>query len=279
MQTFSQRRGLKPLPQAAQIGMMGDDLRNSLWNALDAAFWSADGFVYDQYGTAGDIEDFSWSLWSHYFKKPADSRPGYGHPGRGRQILAEIREYFFACEWNEVYDLLEFVVRSEARKKPRLAEFLNQVLARELAGYKFVGGVLVDITDTQESELLAEALADTRFSAVTAHLKRALELLADRKSPDYRNSIKESISAVEAMARVVAGAPKATLGDALKVLEKNGRLHSALKDGFSKLYGYTNDDDGIRHAMLGEPNIDQSDARYFLLSCTSFVNYLKANMM
>jgi hypothetical protein len=77
------------------------------------------------------------------------------------------------------------------------------------------------------------------------HLERALTLLADRSQPDYRNSIKESISAVEAMARVVSNNPKATSAEALKVLERGGHLHSALKDGFAKLYGYTNDALGI----------------------------------
>ena len=42
---------------------------------------------------------------------------------------------------------------------------------------------------------------------------------------DYRNSIKESISAVEAMARLVAENPKATLADALKAIERRGALH------------------------------------------------------
>lgn len=278
MKSFSQRQGLKSIAQVVQVEAMNDELRNSLWNALDTAFWSTDGFVYGRHGSYGEIEDFSRILWSSYFKKPVDSRPGYGRPNRGRLILDTIREYFFNCEWNEVYDFLEFVVRVHAKGKPRLADYLNQILSRELAGYKFIDGLIVNITDTQESELLTEALADTQFGAVTAHLERALQLLADRKQPDYRNSIKESISAVEAMARVVAETPKATLGEALKVLEKKGRLHPALKDGFSKLYGYTNDDGGIRHAMLDEPNIDQSDAKYFLLSCTSFINYLKTNL-
>lgn len=209
---------------------------------------------------------------------PVDSRPSPGYHLSGPQILGQIRAYFFKCEWNEVYDLLEFIVQTHDRDKPQLAADLNQVLARELAGYKFIHGQLVDITDAQESQLLAEALADTRFVAVTSHLERALQLLADRKQPDYRNSIKESISAVEAMARVVAEEPKATLAEALKVIEKNHSLHPALKAGFASLYGYTNDDDGIRHAMLEAPNIDQSDAKYFLLSCTSFINYLKANI-
>ena len=257
---------------------MNDELRNSLWNALDTVFWSTSGFVYGNHGGHGEIESFSRILWSDYFKKPVDSRPAYGRTNRGRMILDEIREYFFNCEWNEVYDFLEFVVRVHAKDKPRLPVYLNQILERELAGYKFIDGVIVDITDVQESELLADALSDSRFVQVTAHLERALQLIADRKQPDYRNSIKESISAVEAMARIVAGTPKATLGDALKALEKKGRLHPALRDGFSKLYGYTNDGDGIRHAMLDESKIDQSDAKYFLLSCTSFINYLKANI-
>lgn len=278
MKSFSQRKGIKPVSEVAQIGTMNDELRNSLWNALDSVFWSTHGFVYGHHGGTGEIEEFSRALWAHYFKKPVDSRPGYGHPSRGRQILDRIREYFFNCEWNEVYDFLEFVVRLYGREKPRLPDFLNQTLARELAGYKFIDGTLVDITGPQESQMLEEALKDTRFAPVSAHLERALTLLADRKTPDYRNSIKESISAVEAMARVVSENPKATLGEALKVLEKKGHLHPALKDGFSKLYGYTNDDDGIRHAMLEEPNLDQSDAKYFLLSCTSFINYLKANL-
>jgi hypothetical protein len=177
-----------------------------------------------------------------------------------------------------VYDFLEFLVHTFSRQKPRLPDYLNTILTRELAGYRFIDGHVVDITDEQERAMLEEALGDTTFVAVSAHLARALELLSDRTNPDYRNSIKESVSAVEAMARIIADAPKATLGEALKVLERVGHLHPALKEAFSKLYGYTSDEQGIRHAMLDEPNITQADAKYFLLSCTSFVNYLKANV-
>ena len=81
------------------------------------------------------------------------------------------------------------------------------------------------------------------------------------------------------MARIVSGNPKATLHDALKAIEKKELLHSALKEGFIKLYGYTSDADGIRHAMLDKSKkLTAADARYFLLSCTSFINYLKAKI-
>lgn len=276
MKSFSERKGITPPRQTVQTDGMTDELRNSLWNALHVSVWESDGFMRDRHGNLPKINDFSTHLWFRYFKKPIDERPTYAYNDRSERILKIIRDYFFSAKWNEVYDFLEFVVESFKRDKPRLAEFLNRVLATDMSAYRFVDGKLVDITDEQERTMLEGALADTRFAAVTAHLERALTLLADRKQPDFRNSIKESISAVEAMARLVSGNDKATLGEALKVLEKNGKLHAALKDGFSKLYGYTNDEHGIRHAMLDEPDLTQDDAKYFLLSCTSFVNYLKS---
>ena len=88
----------------------------------------------------------------------------------------------------------------------------------------------------------------------------------------------KSISAVESMAKEITGKPKATLGEALKVLEVSNKIHPSLKESFSKLYGYTSDEGGIRHAMLSEPNLTAADAKFFLLSCTSFINYLKSKI-
>ncbi len=251
---------------------MSDDLRNSLWNALDQYLWQTNGFLHVQYGQS-QIYGFSHALWFHYLKLPADQRPEYP-----LAILAAIRKAFFGCEWFEVYDLLEWIVSYLEGAGPRYEKVFNVILERELSGYRFVSGKVVDITDKQEVEMLQQAIDDSKFGGAAAHLKRALELLADRKAPDYRNSIKESISAVESVARTISKSPKATLGEALKELEKDGKVHPALKEGFLKLYGYTSDEQGIRHAMLEEPNITQADARFMLLSCTSFVNYLKAQL-
>jgi len=272
MKTFSERKGLKPVSEIIQIDSMNEALRNSLWSALDVALWSTDDFIYSRHGQP-HIEPLSRSLWFHYFKKPIDSRPDRAH-----KILAVIRDYFFSCRWNEAYDFLEFIVSERERSNPRLAEFLNRILERELSGYRFVAGHLTDVTSQEELTAIEEAARDSRFSGVSAHIHRALELYADRENPDYRNSIKESISAVESIARLVSGSDKATLGDALKAIEKSGQLHPALKEGFLKLYGYTSDEQGIRHAMLDEPNLTAADARYFLVSCSSFVNYLKSQL-
>jgi len=117
---------------------------------------------------------------------------------------------------------------------------------------------------------------DTPLKPVRTHLEKSLELLSDRESPDYENSIKESISAVEAICKIIAKDEKATLGKALDVIEKKIGLHGALKRAFDSLYGYTSTAKGIRHALglLEEANLSFEDAKFMLVSCSAFINYL-----
>lgn len=272
MQSFSQRKGLVPVSQIIQIDSMNESLRNSIWNVLDLKLWSYPNFAIARAGQTERMETFSRRLWDNFFKLPADTRPP-----KYKRVNA-IRTFFFEAEWYRVYDFLEFVIAEMANERSSLIASLNNILTRESSGYRIVNELLVDITSTEEVEMLESALLDTRFTGVNKHLRRALELFADREKPDYRNSIKESISAVESMAKVVAGDMKGTLADALRTVSKQGNLHVALRDGFLKLYGYTSDEGGIRHAILDEPNITHADAKYFLMSCTSFTNYLKEQL-
>jgi len=55
-------------------------------------------------------------------------------------------------------------------------------------------------------------------------------------------------------------------------------MHHALIKGFSSLYGYTSEADGIRHALLEEPHVGFDEAKYMLVSCSAFVNYLIAKI-
>lgn len=113
---------------------------------------------------------------------------------------------------------------------------------------------------------------------VQSHLSSALSLYAKKPTGDYRNSIKESISAVEAFCREKTG--EKTLGKALKSMEDHGIIiPKMLKDAFEKLYTYTNQPDtGIRHALMDEDGKyvpGQEEALFMLVSCCSFLNYLK----
>jgi redox-regulated HSP33 family molecular chaperone len=79
-----------------------------------------------------------------------------------------------------------------------------------------VRNVLKSVGKT-ELEAIEQA-SNSPYASVNTHIKKALLLYSDRKKPDYENSIKESISAVEAMCCTITGmkGASATLGTALK---------------------------------------------------------------
>jgi hypothetical protein len=174
------------------------------------------------------------------------------------------------------YDVVDFL--AQIRAGYELPKRVNYILERERSGYRFVGSQLTPITNEQELSAIQNALELPReLNPVRQHIKAALERFSDRKNPDYRNSIKESISAVEAVCKIVTGLDNAMLPEALKRLEEKGiSLHAALKKSFISLYGYTSDADGIRHALLEESSLDSDDAKVMLVSCSAFVNYLAA---
>jgi hypothetical protein len=74
----------------------------------------------------------------------------------------------------------------------------------------------------------------------------------------------------------MTGMAGATLGPAIKALEPKLSMHKDLKEAFHKLYGFTSDAHGIRHALLDEPDLGVEDALFMLVSCSAFVNYLTA---
>jgi hypothetical protein len=87
--------------------------------------------------------------------------------------------------------------------------------------------------------------------------------------------VRNSIHAVESIA-VRLAPDSTTLGPALADLESKGHLHGALKAAFAKLYGYTSDEKGVRHALVygDEANVDEADALFMLGACASFVSFL-----
>lgn len=256
---------------------MDDDLRNRLWSALKIVVWDkysprdAMGYMADD---SRKLLDVVHSIWLHYFRQPVDTIPDFGrdYPKSAYQIL---RDYFFEAKWWEVYDFLEFIAKNvEGGWSEDLIRGSNFLLEAENAAYRFVGSEIVEITSEHEIAAVEDAL-DRASKSVRQHLARALELLSDRKQPDYRNSIKESISAVESMCQLMSGSPKGTLGECLKLLKVKAPVHPALEAAFLKLYGYTSDAGGIRHALAeASEHPTFSDAKFMLVACSGFTSFL-----
>jgi hypothetical protein len=269
--SFSQRYGYKTVKEVIQIESINQDLKTGLWNVLTSNYWnvltSHRRIVENTF-----LCELVHLIWSDFLKMPIDKIGKYWG-----ESLDIIRDFFLEFgEWYELYDFLEFIANNTEFEDISNAFMsdCNLILERELSGYRFINGVITPITSEIEINEIESAISNARFGS--QHLSTALELLAKKSNPDYRNSIKESISAVESISKQLAGQRNGELKNALNVLEtKLGvKLHGALKEGFLKIYGYTSDDNGIRHGLTEEGNLDFEDAKFMLVACSAFVNYL-----
>ena len=250
-------------------------LRNGLWNVVFRYCLEA----LTNKSLSRDLDEIQRLIvkviWQDYYKLPLDDISEVCSLN-----LSFIKIQFNKCQWYEVYDFTQFCAHLlDEKNSSDFKSECNSILERELSGYRFVGEEIAPITSNTEIAEIEKAIATN--DPIATHLRTALDLISNRESPDYRNSIKESISAVESLCGIIVDNPKATLGDALSAIRRNGtiELHPALNAAFDKLYGYTSDANGIRHALLDElDELRQEDAIFMLVACSAFVNYLKVKM-
>ena len=191
-------------------------------------------------------------------------------------LIDEFNELWEKVSWNQCFDVLEIMLQEEYYDIDFKCE-INEIFEEEKMGYRIIDDQIVDITNESEIEEIEEAI-DSNFNTVNDHIQKSLELYSDRKNPDYKNSIKESITAVESMCCIICG-ENVELGKALGRLEKNGiYIHGAMKNGFQSLYGYTSDESGIRHGGTEDKEVTEEDAKFMLITCSAFVNYLKVKL-
>ena len=118
-----------------------------------------------------------------------------------------------------------------------------------------------------------QTLRNARLEAGASHLRNASERI---HAGDWAGSVRESIHAVESVARQLDPQASRNLKRALQSLDKRKALHPALKEAFNKLYGYTSDEQGVRHASLDRAGHDvgMDEAVFMLGACASFASYL-----
>ena len=214
--TFSERLGYKPL-KTIQYEEVNETLRNRIWNLFYLNDIQAGGIVSKRFtgSLSGEptVED-----------KVID-KLGFTLNVSDMKVenkkLIFLKDYISKCLWCEVYDFVEAHIASldEEDKEDRIIKY-NNLFEAEKSGYRFLNGELTPITNQNELLTIDEA-SSTPYDSVNQHLKKALLCFSDRKQPDYENTIKESISAVEAMCCIINGRNE-TLNKALKRLKENG---------------------------------------------------------
>ena len=289
--TFSQREDKVPLPEPMQLEHIPQRFRQLVWQVIDGEIressWGYYGPNYSNYYyDCRDIDRVSFSIEQHlgsivrsYKFDVLDT------------LHDEIEEYgpiesakFFkglitGGNYHEVLTLIEFVLRhqycSKNLRKALIAVFDNAPVAyfvKKVTG-RFTIMPRMSKESGEATQQAIQVIQDAGMRGAATHLSQATEHI---NTQQFADSIADSIHAVESVARQIAPKSRA-LSPALDSLKKAGLIkHPALKKAFSELYGYTSDEQGIRHALLNKDSaeVGVDEAVFMFGACASFAAYL-----
>lgn len=284
---FSDRHGIKPLNQEIQIYSLDDHTRtaiaNTIHNFYEEVYDNSDyrdsnvqaffKFVYSEiYSTVVSLQDY---IYTKDFWQTVDSTVLHDDYDDVLTLVEGVAQY-----WDKTEDVHKYDEWSREYKL-NVFWYFNDLFEKEYVGYRFVGNSLSYISNENELQEISSAL-NTPFASVNEHMEKANLLLSNRQNPDYENSIKESISSVEALCKIITKehGNGATLGKMIKKLTSCGvYIQPALLLAFDKLYGFTCDAKGIRHAGdIGGADATFEEAKFMLVACSAFINYVKGNI-
>ena len=268
--TFEQAEGLAPLPKQLARTEVSQELRAVLWryihDQIDESAESGSGFggyylgrpwnqilkgvhVYREHKL---IDDFSTDL------NPA---------------LAVVRRVFERGSYAEIYGWLQFVLRSNRSRE--FAERIAAILKYCRSPYRIVADdVICPIGTDEDAATIEKAFVNLKTSGLSGAREHLKSASAELSAGNFSDSIRESVHAVESVVRVLE--PSGDFGKALAKLEAKVKIHGALVSGFKSVYGFSSDEQGIRHPLLEKeaPSVDETDALFMIGACSAFVSYL-----
>ncbi len=274
--TFSQAHGYGDIPGPLKLEELPREARTQIWNQLFSQLeksreTSREPFVFGSW-VGGDWSDILRAIHVNH-DQPLDEWRADFDPNR-----AKLRKYIEEQPFNKVFDLIQFVMR-HPRRPPDFAAKMKRTFAECRLAYTVdiePPPTILPAATPEEGEAVVESLQALREAGLDGSAAHLREAAACINAGDWAGSVRESIHAVESVARQLDPKASRTLGPALKSLERRGVLHPALKEAFGKLYGYTSDEQGIRHARLDRTDtaVGRDEALFMLGACAAFASYL-----
>lgn len=285
--TFAQREGKAPLPEPMQLEHVPRKFKQLVWLAIEREiddylkqeenFWKRVFFGLNQ-----SMEEILFD-YRHEVEGLLADDARHQYPS-GRWHINEDKNWLNnllnEAEYHKVLDFVEFIMRHATCPENLhndIKESFGQVpMAYFVEDVNGLPTVLPKFSDKagKAVQLAVETLEQAEMEGAATHLSDAAKHINNQQ---YSDSIADSIHAVESVARLISPKKARTLGPALASLENAGVIkHKVLKNAFSKLYDYTSDEQGIRHALLDKnsPEVGLDESMFMFGACASFAAYL-----
>ncbi|MDE0304221.1 MAG: hypothetical protein OXI87_04955 [Albidovulum sp.] len=274
--TFSQREGKVPLPAPMKLESLSRKFRLRIARLITNQIRQDTDFYADFYGFKHKhmsvvLADYCCEV-EEFFSEPENRLPS-----KDRKFIQE------RCKnsgYHEVLTLIEFMLRHEQCPDDLWSRLIEVFEQPPLVAYhvqKLNGQLTIIACADAESGLATQqalsVVEDVGPEGAREHFRKAANSINEAK---YKDSVRDSIHAMEAVVLTIDPNFQ-TLGQALKRLERTGFLaHGAINKAFESLYGYTSDENGIRHALTEEdsPNVGLDEAMFMFSTCAAGAAYL-----
>ena len=265
---FLQAEGFAPLPRPLNLKEISQEMRAAIYDTLKNNIDSS----------ASPHQIFLDHPWKTIAN---DIYARHIHGIGGEMGYKELINYLSSLikekspdAYAKICNFLQFIMRHKLCEDI-LIQQLKQDFERCRAAY-FIDDSILPITILpksfpEEGEAITESIKTLKEKGQEGALQHIRQAGVAINKEEWADSVKESIHAVESAARKISG--KKSLEKALDSIDN---LHPALKGGLNKLYGYTSDEQGIRHALIDKdsPNVKEDIAIYMYGACASFASYL-----
>jgi hypothetical protein len=201
-------------------------------------------------------------------------------------------------EWPKVYDFCErlhshlaheigyednygdySVQISRGDVQAYIAAELQRLFLEEGLAYEFTDGVVRRRGRKHTVDLTAKSqvvLGDPKLHGARRHFDKALQFFCHPTRPDYENTVKEAVCAVEAAGKVLFPMAKAsTLSDVIKWLGSTTEVSvpKAVCQTLTGVYAFRNGADGVSHGGASGGKATLEVTEYILGVCASQIIY------
>lgn len=188
------------------------------------------------------------------------------------QKLYDFCERLFSHLTNDIafikHDTEVLITKSDAQEY--LTNEIQLLFDEENLGYEFKDGFVQRRGNLHTINLINKAektLSEQRLNAARMHFSKALRNFRDRTKPDYENTVKEAVCAIEAAAKeLFPNAKSKTLGDFITwATHRNDCLFpKTIGQTFTGLYAFRNSGEGVSHGATSGDAVTSELSEYVL---------------
>lgn len=237
-----------------------------LWSFVHT-FLQAGVNRYDSGHLGGLQLSLASSVWVRYEHRLSDEFKSHIN-----YVVPAWKKYFrIESGYADTLDFVQWIIRNGAKE---IAKPVAHILADERCAYRLIEATIVPIASEQEGKAVFSALETAKTHGMSGAHTHILDAATALTRGDFAESARESISAVESVVLTKTGETNFAKG--LAKMDQANPMNGAFKIALSRLYDYTSQEPGVRHAKRheGVAAVSERDAIFMMATCAAFVTYV-----